>query len=132
MSRVTGIELADIGLFAPLSDQDRSEIAATMKVETIPADAFVVEQGDLSYKFFVILEGSAKVERDGAHLATLGPGDFFGEAGIIHKELRNAAVLAITELRLGVLIGWDVRDLMHRYPAVEARIKAAAADRSEL
>lgn len=127
--RVHGNDLSGIPLFSMLSDGDREEIAAAMRVDTIPEDTYVIEQGDLSYKFFVILDGSARVERQGSHLATLGPGDFFGEAGIVHQELRNADVLAITPLRLGILIGWDVRDLMNRYPEVAARIRAAADKR---
>jgi CRP-like cAMP-binding protein len=129
--RVQGNDLASVPLFSTLSDADREEIAAAMRVDTVPEETFVIERGDLSYKFFVILEGSARVERDGVHLANLGPGDFFGEAGIVRREHRNADVLAVTPLRLGVLIGWDVRDLMFRYPALGARITAAIGERAE-
>lgn len=128
---IQGTELSAIPLFSALTDADRDEIAAAMREDRVPEDTFVIERGDLSYKFFVILEGTARVERVAAHLATLGRGDFFGEAGVIRKELRNADVLAITPLRLGVLIGWDVRDLMFRYPSLETRIKGAIGERTD-
>ncbi|MGH8927018.1 MAG: cyclic nucleotide-binding domain-containing protein [Acidimicrobiia bacterium] len=124
-----GADLAEVPLFASLTDVEREEIAASMRIETIPEDVYVVEEGDLSYKFLVILEGSARVEKNGVHISTLGPGDFFGESGILHREHRNADVISITPMRLGVLISWDVRDLMNRYPSVAARIEAAAEDR---
>lgn len=125
-----GKDLAPVPLFASLTDAERDEIAASMRIDSISEGAAVLEEGDLSYKFLVILEGSARVERDGVQLTTLGPGDFFGEAGIVRKEHRNADVFAVTPLRLGVLFDWSVRDLMNRYPPVASQIKAATEDRS--
>lgn len=128
--KMQGQDLAQVPLFASLTDAERDEIAASMRIDTVPEEAAVLEEGDLSYKFLVILQGSARVERDGVPLRTLGPGDFFGEAGIVRKEHRNADVFAITPLRLGVLFDWSVRDLMNRYPAVASQIKAATDDRN--
>lgn len=128
--KLLGSDLAKVPLFASLTDTERDEIASSMRIDTFPEEAAVLEEGDLSYKFLVILEGSARVERDGVQLTTLGPGDFFGEAGIVRKEHRNADVVAITPLRLGVLFEWSVRDLMNRYPAVASQIEDATEDRS--
>lgn len=128
--KMQGSDLAHVPLFAALTDAERDEIAASMRIDTFPEGAAVLEEGDLSYKFLVILEGSARAERDGVQLRTLGPGDFFGEGGIVRKEHRNADVVATAPLRLGVLFDWSVRDLMHRYPVVASQIKAAAKERT--
>lgn len=126
-----GRDLAPVGLFATLSEEERDEAASMMHLESIEDGRLVVEKGDLSYKLLVILDGTAQVERDGSPLAILGPGDYFGETGIIRAEHRNADVRAMTPLRLGVLVGWEVRDLMHRYPGVKAHIDAAVAERTD-
>ncbi|HEY7563405.1 MAG TPA: cyclic nucleotide-binding domain-containing protein [Acidimicrobiia bacterium] len=123
-------ELAKVGLFSTLSPAERADVASMMEVQSIDEGAFVVEHGDLSYKLLVILEGTAQVENDGARIATLGPGDYFGETGIVRAAHRNADVRALTPLRLGVLVGWEVKDLMHRFPGVKASIDAAVAERS--
>jgi CRP/FNR family cyclic AMP-dependent transcriptional regulator len=123
-------ELASVGLFSTLSDAERSEAASMMELQLIDEGTFVVEKGDLSYKLLVILDGTAQVENDGAPIATLGPGDYFGETGIIRSAHRNADVKALTPLRLGVLVGWEVKDLMHRFPGVKSSIDATIEERS--
>jgi CRP-like cAMP-binding protein len=126
----TADELAKVGLFATLTPVDRAEVAAMMEIQSIDEGAYVVEKGDLSYKLLVILDGTAQVEKEGSRIAALGPGDYFGEIGIVRAEHRNADVRALTALRLGVLVGWEVKDLMHRFPGVRASIDAAVAARS--
>jgi CRP-like cAMP-binding protein len=123
-------ELATVGLFSSLSPADREEVASMMEVHLIDEGNFVVEKGDLSYKLLVILDGTAQVENDDSPIATLGPGDYFGETGIVNAAHRNADVRAVTPLRLGVLVNWEVKDLMHRFPGVKASIDATIAERS--
>jgi CRP-like cAMP-binding protein len=112
-----------------LSAADREEVASMMEVQLIDEGVFVVEKGDLSYKLLVILDGTAQVENDYVPIATLGPGDYFGETGVIRRAHRNADVRALTPLRLGVLVNWEVKDLMHRFPGVKANIDATIAER---
>ncbi len=126
----TADELASVGLFASLAPAEREEVASMMEVQLVDEGDFVVEKGDLSYKLLVMLDGRAQVENDAVPIAVLGPGDYFGETGIIRAAHRNADVRALTPLRLGVLVGWEVKDLMHRYPAVKASIDATVAERS--
>ncbi|MCA1735566.1 MAG: cyclic nucleotide-binding domain-containing protein [Actinobacteria bacterium] len=126
----TADELASVGLFVSLAPSDREEVASMMEVQMVDEGDFVVEKGDLSYKLLVILDGRAQVENDASPIATLGPGDYFGETGIVRAAYRNAAVRALTPLRLGVLVGWEVKDLMHRFPGVKASIDATVANRS--
>lgn len=128
---LTGPDLAPVSLFATLSDVERDEVALMMHPENVEDGELVVGKGDLSYKLLVILEGSAQVERDAVPIATLGPGDYFGETGIIRAEHRNADVRALTPLRVGVLVGWEVRDLIDRYPGVKAHIDAAVTERTD-
>ena len=69
----------------------------------------LVREGDFSYEFMAIEEGEAEVTRGGEHVADLGPGDFFGEMGLLEKTLRNATVTAKTPMRLVTLTGWDLQ-----------------------
>jgi CRP-like cAMP-binding protein len=124
-------QLADIPLFAELSGADLVVLAERMHELEVAAGGFVVEQGELSYKFYVILEGTAVVEREGGHLADLGPGDFFGELGIVGHSRRGADVIATSPMRMVVLVGWDLRMLMDEFPRLRRRIQHAIVDRAE-
>ena len=125
------VQLADIPLLAELSEEDLVVLAERLHELEVPTGDFVIQQGDLSYKFYVILEGTAVVEREGEHLADLGPGDFFGEMGIVGHSRRNADVVATSPMRMVVLVGWDLRTLMDQFPRLRRRIQHAIVDRPE-
>jgi CRP-like cAMP-binding protein len=128
---VEPVQLADIPLLAELSDEDLVVLAERLHELEVPTGDFVIQQGDLSYKFYVILEGTAAVEREGDHLGDLGPGDFFGEMGIVGHSRRNADVVATSPMRMVVLVGWDLRTLMDQFPRLRRRIQHAIVDRPE-
>lgn len=124
-------ELAAVPLFSDLTDDERLRLAGQLKELRLPEGAELIEQGDLSYKFFVLLEGSALVEHSGRRLADLGPGDFFGEMGILDKQRRNAEVLATSPVRLAVMASWDLRSLLDEYPRIRYRVEQAADERAK-
>jgi CRP-like cAMP-binding protein len=77
-----------------------------------------------------IEEGSAEVRRGDEHVAELGPGDFFGEVGMLGEgERRTATVVATSPMRLITLDRWDLRRLEKSIPSAVERIRAAAAER---
>jgi len=81
--------------------------------------------------FAVVLdEGSARVEREGEVLATLGPGDTFGEQGLMAKTQRNATVVAAEDMRLIHMTKFDLNRIKGSHPEFVARIDAIAAERS--
>ena len=124
-------QLADIPLFTELSEEDLEVLAERLHDLEVANGDYVVQQGDLSYKFYVILEGTAAVEREGEHLADLGPGDFFGEMGIVGHSRSNTDVVATSPMRMVVLVGWDLRTLMDQFPRLRRRIQAAIVDQPE-
>lgn len=124
-------DLAAVPLFSDLTDDERRQLADLMHEVHLPEGAELIEQGDLSYKFFVLLEGSAEVEHSGQHLANLGPGDFFGEMGILDKRRRNSEVLATSPVRLAVLASWDLRSLMEDHPRIRYQIEQSAEERAQ-
>ncbi|HKX75025.1 MAG TPA: cyclic nucleotide-binding domain-containing protein [Acidimicrobiia bacterium] len=124
-------DLAAVPLFSDLSDAERERLAGQMKEVSLPEGAELIEQGDLSFKFFVLLEGSALVEHSGRRLADLGPGDFFGEMGILGKQRRNAEIIAISPVRLAVMVSWDFHSLLDQHPRIRYRVEETANERAE-
>ena len=84
--------LKAIPLFANLDDHDL-QVSATCANETSVSEGDVlVREGDFSYELMAIEEGQAEVRRGDTVVATLGPGDFFGEMGVLKNELRTATI----------------------------------------
>lgn len=123
--------LADLPLFEGLDDEALRTVAKVAQEVSVSEGAELVREGDYSYELSIIDEGQAEVVHDGEVVATLGPGDVFGESGVLSKGMRNADVRATTPMRLITLTGWDLRRLRNRIPVLEERVSALAADRAK-
>jgi CRP/FNR family transcriptional regulator, cyclic AMP receptor protein len=116
-------QLKSIPLFADVPDEELGQIATFAQEVMVNEGRELVREGDFSYEFMAIEEGEAEVTREGAHLADLGPGDFFGEMGLLEKTLRNATVTAKTPMRLITLTGWDLKRMERHIPEAIERVR---------
>ena len=121
--------LRSIRLFEPFSDDQLHSIAPFADETSVPEGEQLVREGDFSYQLIGIEEGTAEVRRGDERVAELGPGDFFGEMGLIDAERRNATVVAKTPLRLITLDQWDMRRLEKAIPSALARIREVIEQR---
>ena len=80
--------LKTIPLFAEVPDEQLRKIAPFAETDEFAEGQVVVKEGGYSNHFFAIEEGTAKVERDGERIGDLGPGDVFGEQGLLEKQER--------------------------------------------
>jgi CRP-like cAMP-binding protein len=122
-------QLRKLPLFADLSEEELHRVAPFATEVVVHPGHRLVKQGEFSYEFFVIEDGTAEVLRDGEHVTDLGPGDFFGEIGLLEKDLRNADVVAKNDMHLVTLTGWDLRRLSRNAPQVVDQIRAVVAER---
>ena len=76
-----------------------------------------------------IEDGQADVTRGGEHVADLGPGDFFGEIGLLERVLRTATVTAKTDVRLITLTGWDMKRMEKAIPEAVEEIRRVLEER---
>jgi CRP/FNR family transcriptional regulator, cyclic AMP receptor protein len=120
---VDASRLKSIPLFEGVSDDELDQIAPFANEVLVEEDRELVREGDFSYEFMVIEEGEAEVSRHGEHLADLGPGDFFGEIGLLEKTLRSATVRAKTPMRVVTLTGWDLRRMERTVPEAVERVR---------
>jgi cAMP-dependent protein kinase regulator len=121
--------LKSIPLFEEVGDEELAQIAPFAQEVSVEAGKVLVREGDFSYEFMAIEEGDAEVTRGGEHVADLGPGDFFGEMGLLEKTLRNATVTAKTAMRLVTLTGWDLRRVERTAPQAIERVRAVLEER---
>ena len=123
--------LKSIGLFEEVGDEELAEIAPFATEVSVEEGRELVREGDFSYEFMAIEEGEAEVTRGGEHVADLGPGDFFGEMGLLEKTLRNATVTAKTPVRLITLTGWDLKRVERSAPQAMERIRSVLEERRQ-
>ena len=122
--------LAELPLFEGLNDDALATLARTVQEVSVSEDSVLVREGDYSYDLSIIDDGEAVVERgEGDVVARLGPGDVFGESGVLHKDLRGATVRARTAMRLITLTNWDLRRLRGSIPELEQRLESLSAQR---
>jgi hypothetical protein len=95
--------LAAIPMFAPLAPATVDGLARRLVPVPVPAGGLVVAEGDESDRFFVIESGLVEVTRDGVVLRSEGPGEFFGEIGLLRDVPRTATVTAVEDTVLMAL-----------------------------
>jgi CRP-like cAMP-binding protein len=122
-------EIASYPLFASLSKGERETVARYLDQIDVKAGRTLASEGAFAHEFFVIVSGEAAVTRGDATLATLGPGDFFGEIALVETERRTATVTATTDMRLLVMHSRDFTSMVGQAPAVGERLRAAIAER---
>jgi CRP-like cAMP-binding protein len=116
--------LKQIAVFSELSDDELASVVPFANEASVSEGGTLVKEGDYSYEFIGIEEGEAEVTRGGEHIADLGPGDFFGEVGVLEKALRNSTVTAKKPMRIVTLTGWDLKRLERQAPAAMERIRS--------
>ena len=115
--------LKSLPLFESVSEEDLERIAPFVSEVSVSEGKHLVEEGDYAYEFMAIEEGQAEVRRGEQVLAELGPGDFFGEMGLLDAERRNATVTAKTGMRLITLDQWDMKRLEKMIPSAAEKIR---------
>ena len=121
--------LKSISLFQTVPEEELREIAPFAQEVSVEAGRHLVREGDFSYELMAIEEGEAEVLRSGEHVADLGPGDFFGEHGLLERDKRNATVVAKTPMRLITLTGWDFKRMERAMPEAVARVREVLEER---
>jgi CRP-like cAMP-binding protein len=121
--------LASIPLFMELTPDQRQRIAGVCEKTDVAAGDMVLREGDFGYSMFAITSGTADVLRDGAVLATLGPGDVFGEIAVLSSGRRVASVVATSPMELVTILNRDLWRLERDVPEVASALREKVEQR---
>jgi CRP/FNR family transcriptional regulator, cyclic AMP receptor protein len=127
--RAKAIDLGDIWLFSALSASQMKTLRRTVDEITVPAGKILCEEGTVGREFFFIVDGKAAVKRNGRKVATLGPGDYFGELSLLDRRPRSATVISDTDMTLLVLEQRRFNGLLDAMPALAHRLLVAMSER---
>jgi len=99
--------LQKVPLFSGLTPARLVEVAENMKEEAHPPETYLIRQGEVGDKFYLIKKGNVEVYVDdgtASHLtATLGAGEVFGEVALLEDKPRNATVVTKDEVEVYTL-----------------------------
>jgi CRP/FNR family cyclic AMP-dependent transcriptional regulator len=130
MARDTKLtHLSNVRLFSALSNRELVRIGRVAEEVKVPAGKVLVQEGTSGREFFLILEGQATVRRNGRKVATLGPGQYFGELALLDRSPRNATVEADTAMTLIVLGQREFSGLLDEIPGLAHKILRSMAAR---
>ena len=121
--------LAACDLFHGLAADQLAAVAETATEVEFPAGRVIARQGEIGTGFFIVVEGEARVIRDGSLLATLGPGEFFGELSVLDGLPRIAQVVAELPTRCLAIASWDFERVLLDHPALTLSIVRELARR---
>lgn len=128
-NRTEEIDLSTIWLFSTCSTRDLRTIRRALEEVAVPTGRVLCEEGTVGREFFLIVEGTASVKRNGRKIATLGPGQYFGELALLDRRPRSATVISDTEMRLLILGQRQFNGLLDAIPALGRKLLAATATR---
>ena len=99
-----------------------------VEVEFEPGQV-IARQGDVGTGFFIVASGSVRVIRDGDTIATLGPGEFFGELAVLDGQPRSAQVVAAEPTVVLGLASWDFEAVVRERPEIALAVMRGLAVR---
>jgi Pyruvate phosphate dikinase, AMP/ATP-binding domain/Cyclic nucleotide-binding domain len=121
--------LRRVQLFADMDRRQAEQIARLLKERPFAKGETVIMEGSGGAAFFLIDSGEATVSSKGVDLATLGPGDYFGEIALIDGGPRSATVTAATDLVCYGLTFWEFRPLVERNGTIGWKLLQVLAKR---
>lgn len=116
-------------LFEGLSKKEIEHLSRVMDEVDLPEGKELATEGRFAYEFFIIEQGTARVTRGELHVGDLGPGDFFGEIGLLESERRTASVVTTSPMVAIVMTGRDFKTMAEELPRVGEQIREKIQER---
>ncbi len=126
--------LKRVDLFAALSDEHLALIGDSCRVRRYRKRDRIFCEGDPGYTLYIIISGLIAIERMGSdsaavHIATRGPGDFFGELSMLDGEPRSADAAVIQDAQVLTLSHNSFMELIGNHPALARSVLVTLAKR---
>jgi CRP-like cAMP-binding protein len=121
--------IAGVPLFSGLSKRELAQVATIADEIDFRTGKVLIREGDRGREFFILLEGTSDITRNGKRLASRGAGDFFGEVALVCDVPRVATVTTTSPIRALVITDREFRALLKRSPEIALKVLRAVAER---
>lgn len=122
--------LAKISLFSECTKKELQAISRIVTPINVAAGKVLTKEGDAGREFLIIAKGTATVKKNGRKVASLGPGDFFGELALLAGVPRTATVIADTDMTVEALNRAEFATLLDESPSIARKVMTAVAKRT--
>lgn len=122
--------LARMDRFRDLSDDEIHKVVDEATYLTVPEHWALMVEKTPADKAYLILDGEVSVRRDGNEIARVGPGELIGEMALVNHKLRNATVVAETELEVLHFTDETVSRLNELVPNFQQALSGASQERA--
>ena len=121
--------LANVRLFSALSKRDLTLIGRASDEVNVAAGRVLCDEGSMGHEFYLILDGQAAVRKAGRKVATLGPGQYFGEMALLDRGPRSATVVAETPMTILVIGQREFAAVLDEVPTMAHKLLGVMAAR---
>jgi CRP-like cAMP-binding protein len=121
--------IKNVPLFAGCTKAELRQLAAIADELDLREGTVLTRQGRTAHEFFVLIEGTVRVTKDGRTLANLGAGDWLGEIALLTKAPRTATVTATSPVRTLVIVDRDFRRVVSEMPSIAMKVLTCVAER---
>lgn len=121
--------LKSVPLFSGCTKTELRELAVTADEIDLREGFALTREGRPGHEFIVLVDGTARVTRDGDTLADIGPGDWIGEIALLTKSNRTATVTTTSPVRALVITDRGFRRVVEAMPSIAVKVLTSVADR---
>jgi CRP/FNR family cyclic AMP-dependent transcriptional regulator len=121
--------LKRVPLFADCSKAELRALAKSTDEIDLREGTVMTREGRPGREFFVLIEGTARVTRDGRKVAELKGGDWFGEIALITNRPRTATVTATSAVDVLVLTDRRFRTAVETMPTIALKVLSSVGER---
>lgn len=121
--------LKRVPLLSGLGKRDIEEVGRLAEEIDLPGGHVLMREGASGNEFFVIVDGTVRIERGGATIRSLGPGDFLGEIALVDDGPRTATATTESPAKLLVVGHREFHSLMDQFPTIQTCVLQALAQR---
>ena len=121
--------LRSVPLFEGCSKSELAKIGRIADEIDLPEGKELIRENETARQFFILTGGWADVRRKGRRINTLGPGDFFGEIGLVTGRPTSATVTTTEPARALVITRTSFRTLLREAPEIQLKVLQALAER---
>jgi CRP-like cAMP-binding protein len=126
--------MAQVDILSPLSTDERRRLAGAVGVKPYAAGELPVRQGEAGSSFYIIKTGSVdviveKAPGEGAVVASLGAGNFFGEMSLLTGAVRTASILVKEDAEFVVIDRDSFRSVLVSNPSIAESLSRILSER---
>jgi len=121
--------LTQVPLFAGIPKRDLEFVASRVDEVSLKPGQTLITEGQPTEAFFILESGHVNVTRGGKPMSRLGPGDFFGEIGMLDRGKATATVVTDGPVEALVLSHTQFRDAIKSNDNLALQVIAAMAKR---